>query len=476
MKISKFLFSSAVWLSVVGAAHAQHYNAIHGSNYSGGLGVYNNPSSIVNSPYKWDLTLIGLQFQGISNAINGKNFPFYLSPNAKFDATNGNFERKAHINTNIHLFNGRYAISSSKAIAFGANLKTYTQASSSMINYNDSVKGPRTFLFYNESNRNVGFDFVSSGWMELYASYAFTLWDQEASKLNVGATLKALRGLSGGYARVRSVKIQRDPQSVDEVRTNITEGSAQYALSATHGNADDFHVKDLFTRGQGSLAMDIGVEYIVKTQAVSTVFDDEGSNDYEWKIGISLLDLGWNKYIHSLQSRSVSSLKQEISGTVLQEKFNTVKNLRSFNDSLATIVEQSTPLVGAFNINNPARAVLNVDRYVQGDFYINGELSVNLLKDDLKKPSVLDSKLLTITPRIERKKTGFYFPVQYTRYNNLWIGAAVRVGPLLFGTHNLLNAFGSNKKLGSGAYLAITFRPRDFHERSSGRQYDCPTY
>src|SRR5688572_30757432 len=58
----------SVFLGLGLYSKAQHYDAIHGSNYLGSLSVYNNPSSIVNSPFKWDLTLTGFQFQLITNA------------------------------------------------------------------------------------------------------------------------------------------------------------------------------------------------------------------------------------------------------------------------------------------------------------------------------------------------------------------------------------------------------------------------
>lgn len=456
--------------------YAQHYNAIHGSNHSGALGVYNNPSSIVTSPYKWDLTIFGTQFQNITDAVTGKNFPLYLSPSSKFKVAEGNFPRKADLISNIRLLNGRYSISRTKAIAFGVNIKTYTQAQTSRVNYNDSVEGARTFLFYNEQNRVLSADMTSSAWAELYLSYAFTLWDQESSRLNVGATLKGLRGMSGLFAEVNNVQIERDALQPDIV-TNILQGSAKYGYSTTHGaDLKTFDPVQLFRTSQGGLAVDVGVEYLVKTQAVTTVFDEDDYYDYEWKIGVSLLDLGWNRFLYGHQSRSVSSLKTDISGETLQQKFTSLSDVGSFTDSLETIVDQYSPLSGEFNIINPARAVINVDKYMWGNFYINGELSINLTQGTKDMRAVRESKLLTITPRWEDRKFGFYFPLQVTRYGNFWIGGAIKAGPLLFGTHNLLNAFLGNKKLGGGAYLALTLRPSDFMSGSSDKRNNCPSY
>src|SRR5690606_17648675 len=116
------------------------------------------------------------------------------------------------------------------------------------------------------------------------------------------------------------------------------------------------------------LALDIGVEYLIKSQAVSSVYDMASPDEYDWKIGFSLLDLGWNQFTYGSESRSVSSLKPDISGEVLQQTFSSVTDLASFNDSLATSVDRSEALTGDFRIMNPARAVLNIDRYVSGNF------------------------------------------------------------------------------------------------------------
>src|SRR4051812_49379223 len=170
MKFRQYLTGLILLLYAI-QAESQDYSAIHGSNYSGGLGVYNNPSSIVISPYKWDLTLLGLQYQAFSNAIRGNNFPLYLSPDSKFSVANGNYIRKADFNTNIRLLNGRFSINKTHAFAFGLNAGTYTQAATSRINYTDSVIGPRTFLALNEGNRAIDLRLASSSWMELYGSY-----------------------------------------------------------------------------------------------------------------------------------------------------------------------------------------------------------------------------------------------------------------------------------------------------------------
>ena len=457
---------------------AQHYTAINGSEYFGSLNVYNNPATIVTAPYKWDLTLFGTQYTTITNAIRGKNFPLYAAPSAKFSVANGNYARHANFNYNVRLLNARYSINKRQAIAFGLNFKGYTQASTSSVNYNDSVKGPLSFLSINEQNRTLRVKLASSAWMEVYGTYAFTLMDNEMGKLTGGATLKISRGMSGLYANADNVGVVKSTEG-DRYIYKLANGNARYGYSANHGDFSSFSAGDLFSNSQTGFSVDFGVEYMIKTQDVTNVYDDvetDGRRDFDWKLGFALLDLGSNNYLYGSQSRRITTVKDNTTSTVLQDKFFGVKNLTSFNDSLATIVNEAKVLSGNFGIANPARAVFSVDRHFSGNFFVNGELSLNIFPAGADKQAVKESNLLTVTPRWENRKFGFYAPVQVTQQGNFWIGAAVKAGPLLLGTHNLLNIFSSNAYLSGGAYIAFILRPSGFMKSPQDRRNECPAF
>ena len=283
-----------------------------------------------------------------------------------------------------------------------------------------------------------------------------------------------MKGMAGGFGKVNNVGVERVTTPGEPTVYKILAGDATYGYSDNLGDFENVSAGDFLSGAGTGFAFDVGVEYVIKSQAVANFYDEMPLTDYDWKIGVSLLDLGWNNYAYSNQSRSISTLKPEISSTTLTEKFASVRSIDTFNDSLATIVENSETLTGKFSISNPARAVVNVDRYLSGNFYVNGELSINLSSGKGDKAAVAGSKLLTVTPRWEKRTLGFYLPVQYNRHGNFWIGGAVKAGPLLFGTHNLLNIFSKNKYIGGGAYLAIIIRPMNFIRDARLKQYECP--
>ncbi len=473
MKFAMLLTVSIAVLMV--NSQAQHYSAIHGSNYSGGLGVYNNPSSIVDAPFKWDLTLFATQFQTITNAVRGPNFPLNLSPNNEYFAATGNYKRFGDVNLNLRLLNTRIAIDNNSAIAFGVNLRSNTQVNTEKVNYNDSVFGPRTFLFYNQDNPELEARATSSSWMEFYLAYARTLYNNETERLNVGASLKILRGMAGGFAELNNIGIEEINDN-DRTLYIVAGGTGRYGYSANIGDGSSFTASNLFSGIRTGFSLDLGVEYFIKSQSVSTMFDDESLPDYDWKIGASLLDIGWNSYVHNTANREAAGFIENVDGQILTDKFNGVNDVASFNDTVATLVNQIDSLQGNFKIAMPARAVINVDRYLSGNFYLNTQLSLNLASGRGNNLAVKEPAFLTVTPRWETRKLGFFMPVQVNRHGNFWVGVAVKAGPLLLGTHNLLNAFSKTKYISGGAYIAITIRPINMIRSVTSRQYDCPEY
>ncbi|MES1222887.1 MAG: hypothetical protein ABUT20_45765, partial [Bacteroidota bacterium] len=172
----------------------------------------------------------------------------------------------------------------------------------------------------------------------------------------------------------------------------------------------------------------------------------------------------------------ISGIKSNVSGALFEQKFDsTVTTLEQFNDSLATIANTATPS-GKFTVLNPTRLVANVDHYITGNFYINAELSVNIPLSFLNKSylQVKEINLLTVTPRWETKRFGFYMPIQYNNQNQFWIGGAVKAGPLLLGVHNLANLFGKTSTQNGGGYIALIVRASKGPGGRTDKRLNCP--
>ena len=458
---------------------AQDYHAIEGSPFAGSLGVANNPASILSTPYPWDITVFSTQLTNTTNSFTIHNFSL-LSPGdtSQFSWNNGAFKHYGAFNFNMHLLNVRLDLGRKQAIAFGANMHSYGIAKTGAFNYNDTLQNINQFFNINQST-SYNASMVTSSWLELFGTYSRTLWDDVPGRLSAGITLKAMRGISGAYAQLKNGALQRTAQG-DLTVYSLAAGSAHYGYSSNYDRWKNSqstlqNLKDFLSDSRAGLAVDLGAEYLIKSQAVTNYSDGDTYYDYEWKIGVSLLDVGKNVFKYGTQSRAASNPKSSITDSLLNLKFDNVATLADFNDSMATIVNSFYALTGPFSIWNPARLVINVDRPLQGHFSINGNLSINLTGSNTgRRLYVKEINLLNLTPRWETRRLGAYLPVEVTTNGRLWVGGAAKFGPLLLGVHNWANVFSKDKMQNGGFYLAFVIRPGGGWAEKEAKMYTCP--
>lgn len=468
-------------LFVAHSSRGQSLHAIQGSSWAGSLGVMHNPASIVNTPFSWDVTLFSLQAKYTTNAITIHNYSLLSSPaNSEYEIRGGDYTRRANFNYNINLLNARVALNKRKAIALGINLKGYGELKAGPYNFIDTLQTFRDFAIMNE-NRSLEGKFKSSNWVEIFATYSQTIFDYPEAGLNAGITLKLMRGIGGGYFNANNFVIERDKLSDDQAFF-VSRASANYGYSSNFdtwksANSTGQNIRNFLNYTQGGLAIDLGAEYLIRSGEIGSVFDEPDYHDYEWKIGVSLLDLGLNRYKHGQESRGISNPTFNNYDSILDEKFTNVDGLEAINDTLATIATNFYQLGGLFDVINPTRLVINVDRNLQGNFYLNGEVSMNLssLIAGNKYMYVSDMHMISLTPRWEKQKLGVYMPFLFNTRNQLWVGTGVKLGPLLFGIHNWGNVISKKKMQNGGFYLGLVIRPGKKMETYKGKGIDCPT-
>lgn len=462
---------------------AQNYHAVNGSPYAGSLGVGNNPSSIVNTPYAWDIDVFSFQVKPITNAVTLHKYSLLtFNKTAEYQFDPGYYGRYARANANVNLLNTRIALNRRAAVAAGINIRSYTDLKTSPYAFIDTLSSARSFLLMNGGNTDYSLDLTSSSWVELFGTYAQTILDDDRQRLNAGMTVRVSRGLSGAHASLSSGKVERIIENGQEIYV-LRDAAARYGYSSNYDGWKDEkgsgqNIQDFVRNSQGGASVDIGVEYLIKPMILPDFNDpDDHYYDYDWKIGLSILDIGFNQYKHSGNSRTVRGFRGEVTDMDLDEKFRNIEGVAAFNDSLATIVESMSTLRGNFNVINPMRLVLNIDRYLFDAFYINADVSVNLsqLAGD-KRLYVRENNLLAITPRWETRRWGFYMPVLYNTDKQLRIGGAVKAGPLLIGVHNWATVFAKDRMQNGGGYLALVIRAGKDSREKRNRMLDCPPY
>ena len=468
----------------------QNYHAINGSSYAGSLGTSTNPSFILDAPFAWDITPFAAQVKQSTNAFIINNYSLLSSAkNAGVSLQYGIKKRFLFANQDIRLLNTRIRLNEKAAIAFGANIRNYLYAANSASNWQDTISGLAGFMKINAGHLPLSGEFVGSAWAEAYGSYARTIIDDGKRVVNAGITLKLNSALAGGYANAR--RINYAPVSpVNGERYVLTDAALQYGYSSNFDTIDNnngaaANRKAFLQNRYHSISADIGFEYILLPA------EDNEENDgdaYDTKIGISLMDLGSNKYRYGVSSRLAAAGGEGITNSLIENKFSNISSLDNFNDSLAGISNSISTIGGDFVIYEPTRLVINVDKHITQSFFINAEITLPVISVASKNVLFIkDMNLLAVTPRWETKSFGAYFPFLYNSKNQLWLGAAFKAGPVLFGMDNLSNLFSKNKAQSGGLYIALTIRPGKKHSREAHysedktslknrRSLECPDF
>jgi hypothetical protein len=221
--------------------------------------------------------------------------------------------------------------------------------------------------------------------------------------------------------------------------------------------------------GTTSLGLSVGLEYIKYNQSSSA--GENEPNPYRWKLGFSIMDIGASSFKTSEYTGYFSNPSNTINDDDLSQKLTNINSAQDLRDSLATLFGTTTPLPPTFKINQPTRMIINIDRNFGNHFYVNGQLSLNFRSSaNFNKFNTRELSLLSITPRWETLAWGIFLPVQYNTQGQIWMGAAIKMGPLVAGIHSL-GIFKKDPLLNGGGYLMMSIHP--FNKKMYTTRLDC---
>jgi len=472
-----------LFLCQFSTSYSQSYHATNGSAYAGVLSNFTNPASAINSPLDWDFSFVGAQSNTINKGVRINNFRYSNLTPSKIDKiivqpSNGYSDRSIENNADAHLFNFRKKINDNSCFSFGIRLRSYNRVAASAFAYTDTISGFYSFLHYNAGRGNVPFNFqaYSAAWLENDFSYSAVLNEDYNTRLTGGVTVAILRGISGVYGGLNDVTYSETSTGIHKpTLNNNTTISTFYSdnFSATDDSYSDLkNLQKAKSAAKYGVGFSFGVEYIVKDHLFEEPYSPE---QYKWKLGVSIMDIGTNKFVTSNKSMYFHSLLPTATDTGLNNQINEIwkKGLikkvmfENFRDSLA--------LNEKYTMSLPTRLVASIDRNLGDGFYINGMFNINFYSSavvNMYKIKTAELNRVIITPRWENRHFGFYMPTQYTAKQNIMVGMAAKIGPLLIGLHNIMWLQRTTlQELNGGGYVALHFYARD--KRNHHHSLDC---
>ncbi|WP_054851609.1 DUF5723 family protein [Olleya sp. ITB9] len=401
-------------------------------NYSGIIGVIDNPSNIVDSRFKTDInlmsasTFIGSDYYAIDfGELFGEDVD--IDNTAQISASEkNNFFSNADIIGPSFMFN----INANNSIGVITRLRGFANIN----NINGSL-----FESLNESfDETNDFDFDSSNlvstthaWAELGISYGRILYDDYDHFLKGGITLKLLQGAGVSFFNSPGFSGNYDASA----QTITTAGSINYGSRNDIYEDDPIDFDDLKT-GFGA---DLGFTYEWRRNNTT---DGKGHNKYLLKVGLAVTDIGSITYDDVTQYNY--DLNNQTESTI---NYNDTEEFLNENYSFTEITKE-------IKVNLPTALRLSADYHIDRSIYLSLQGAFSLIKNNTQFTNKINNAV-TISPRIETKWFSFYTPVSFRQYDDTAWGAGFRLGPLTLGSSSILSNIISDNSKSTDLYVGL---------------------
>ena len=434
-------------------------------NHAGSTVMLSNPAMMTNTKDYLDINIISGDLfvfndfiyvpssdYNIWDALKGKTLPQYGENNSNFLYYKNQDLKNTAVNLRIM---GPSAMIQLGDHAFGLSTGFRVFTTGNNIPWEMPVFGYEGMKSENLQNikfNDYNIDYQVNAWGEIGFSYAYNLIKYFDQQLTVGVSVKYLLGYSGAYADIDNIDyiVQNDST------INITNLKAEigYALPVDY-NTNDFPDSGPTIKGSG-LGLDLGVVYIKRKYIGDKNWRracEQRYEDYKYRIGISILDIGRIKYKHNAQVHNYNDVN------ALWVNYDTISfdNLNQVTEELSNLFygdPDASKTQTTMKIGLPTALSVQIDYNFGRNIYFGGYWihPVRFNGHTLRRPAQL-----SFIPRYETKYLEFSLPLSLYEYTQPRVGASIRFYFLTVGTERLGTWLGLGNLDGMDLYFSIRF-------------------
>ena len=437
---------------------AQEQLGLKLENYSGINSVLLNPTNQLTSPLKWNINIASAGFFFDNNYAYFEDASIFTilrntediqtrpdidlenqDPNDFLivDFYSGNRKKQGSALTTI--MGPSFMVNLESGWSFGLFTNYRTALSARKI--------PSSLNYYSFNQREVLENFSISpfkaagmAWGELGFNLAKRI---ETASGTIGLGINA-KYLNGNEALFFNNNTTFDLTRLEEDSLHFQNLEISYGLTNSIDSEEDYQLQK---NGSG-LGIDIGFTYI----------DGYSENDYNWKVGASIIDIGrinfkTNAEQHSIEVRDPFTIAtndyNDLSSISDQ---SLLLSLQVLDDSLASLDQNQ------FNVGLPTAFTAYGDYHLTEHIYLNALFVQSI---PLAENGVVRDNLLALSPRFEHQWFGAMMPISLLNYRKLRVGLSARIAFLTIGTEDLGSMFRQNELTGSDFYIGLRFNPWD---------------
>jgi len=452
-----------IFFLYINISYAQEQLGLHLENYAGINAVSINPANSFLTPHRWDANIIsaGAFFENnygfLKNTNTAKLYRSRANPDIKHDSTNNiqtvyprgtviydfyDKKRKSYVSISGNMTGPSFTIKLDKnnSIGFISGFRFIggVQNIPSELNYYTYFNKP-----FFQAFPITSFTGGLLSWQEYGLNYVKKIKGYSTITL-LGGTIKYLSGNEAMFFDDKHSSI------IQQIRGDslavLDRMDMQYGYTNTIFKSNLLRFKQ---NGIGA-SIDLG----------ATILFGEKINDYNFRIGVSLLDLGFINF-------NKNALKYRINIDTLAvidlEEFKNIDQISKL-DSVSKILSQQifndpdkTLEANSFSMRLPGALSIQFDYSFSKMFYINAILIQRLTT---KKYSIIRNNLFAVSPRIEHRWFSVSTPLVIYDWKSIRIGTSVRLAYLTIGSDNILTLFTNNAHYtGSDFYIGLKFNP-----------------
>ena len=475
-----------LFIIIVHHVQAQQWLGIYGSNYAGTHSVYNNPANITDSRYKLYVNLVANDIF-LSNNYVGYNAPYSILKlftnsaaqeyrnsknviifrNSYYDINTDSKSYHLNVQNDLRGPSFLYSINSKRSIGLLTRIRTIVNFTDSPLSLANLIRlGTDTLILKNQDLSISNSTLNVNSYAELGISYGQILKDEDEDFIKVGVTLKRVVGIYNAHININEAKydIINDPAEPQKQILRINKLKAEYGYTTEDAvkNTKPSLPWIFGNQSAGSgWGIDLGVVYEFRPDVRKYRYREKGKqkldpskNKYEFKVGVSILDIGGINYSNPFYVRNwnVDIANKEFKSEDVREIEGSDDAFKRINQVVGLTDDQST---NTFTTGLPTAFQVNLDYHLRDKFYVN-----SLWVQGLRGNNSLSMKMpssLSITPRWESKwiEVGVPFAL-LDNYSSFTFGLGVRIGPLLFGSDNLGSFFNINRPRGTDLYFGLS--------------------
>ena len=420
-------------------AQSQSYFGFRDDNYAGIQGILFNPSAVVDSKYKTDVTLFSVSATG-QNDLYGVNLRDVLDGGYDLEAdASKKFKTNNRGNFNIDILGPSFMmnITPNHSIALFSRVRSLTNlvdVNGELVDeVNKDIDVSESFLITG-GNPNA----VSNSWAEIGASFGTVLLDRDEHFIKGGITLKYLMAGTNGYINGNNLSVAFNKNDVNPALSEYySTGTLRTSASYDYENGKDPE----FNATSAGLGIDLGFTYEYRTNCHTCI-----GNRYKFKTAIAITDIGKLNYKDAIENT------YDLTGSVTQDDIDNAGDIFEFFDTNYTKISSRKGI----KANLPTALHTNFDWNINNKFYLNLSGDFGLV-DAKKINATAIANSITFTPRYETRQFSFYIPVTWMEYSGTQIGTGFRAGPLFIGSGSLISNLFSNKSKAGNIYVGLKF-------------------